>query len=337
MTGEHRDALKQEYAERVETGDAEVERVKSLVREQQAEMADELESLRREESALEVRQKVGEYTPAQFKNATADLRKRMDSLSRLDASYTALLEAETESDVKRASRQAAGAAAPVARTAERVTSESGKAAAAAADGRPQNGFASASSVTPRWLLLGSLGLVIVGGLAAAILFFTATIGGGSGLPSLPSLPSLSGLLPGGDETPTTPTTPPTPPVMPTREPTTPPTTTPAASTPAAILAVDVWTNKGGTGTGASGGSFGVNDQVILYFRASQNCIVSTTIGRSGEQPEMMSDGEAAGGVTYEMPSQAGAVPVGTWLVNVDACTSTDCTSDSVTFIVGSGG
>jgi len=109
VSEEHREALTQEYGERVSAGDAEVERIKSLIRDERAGMAEELASLRKEESALDVRQKVGEYTPAQFKNATADLRKRMDSLARLDTSFAALLEAETESDVKRTSRQAGGA------------------------------------------------------------------------------------------------------------------------------------------------------------------------------------------------------------------------------------
>lgn len=223
VTGEHRDALRQEYAERVESGDAEVERIKSLIRDQRAEMAAELDGLRKEESALEVRQKVGEYSPAQFKSATADLRKRMDSIARLDASFAVLLEAETESDVKHAPRRAGGAAAAAVGAAESLPVERPTEPESAGGGL-KNGFASASAVTPRWLLLGSLGLIIVGAIAVVILFLGAS-GGGGGL----SLPSLPNLFQGGDESPATPTAP----LMPTREPTTPPTTTPATSAPAA--------------------------------------------------------------------------------------------------------
>ncbi|MCK9357259.1 MAG: hypothetical protein M0R22_09000, partial [Dehalococcoidia bacterium] len=228
VSEEHREALAQEYGERVSAGDAEVERIKSLIRDERAGMVDELAGLRKEESALDVRQKVGEYTPAQFKDAIADLRRRMDSLARLDTSFAALLEAETESDVKPASRRAGVGSPAVARAKVSLPVERSSEPEAAGGGL-RSGFATASAVTPRWLLLGSLGLVIVGGLAVAVLFFNAAIGGGSGLPGLPSLPSLSGLLPGGEETPTTPTTP----LMPTREPTTPAATTPATSTPAA--------------------------------------------------------------------------------------------------------
>jgi len=219
VSEEHREALMQEYGERVSAGDAEVERIKSLIRDERAGMTEELASLRKEESALEVRQKVGEYTPAQVKNATAALRRRMDSRAGLDTSFAALLEAETEADVKPASRRAGAGSPAVARAKESLRVETSNETDAAGGGL-RSGFASASAVTPRWLLLGSLGLVIVGGLAVAILFFNAAIGGGSGLPGLPS---LSGLLPGGEETTTTPTTPTTP-LMPTREPTISPTT-----------------------------------------------------------------------------------------------------------------
>jgi hypothetical protein len=232
VSEEHREALTQEYGERVSAGDAEVERIKSLIRDERAGMAEELASLRKEESALEVRQKVGEYTPAQFKNATADLRRRMDSLAGLDTSFAALLEAETEADVKPASRRAVAGSPAVARAKERLPVETSSEPELSGGGL-RGGFASASAVTPRWLLLGSLGLVIVGGLAVAILFFNAAIGGGSGLPGLPS---LSGLLPGGEETPTTPTAP----VMPTREPTTSPTTSaPVPSTAETTMSIDL--------------------------------------------------------------------------------------------------
>ena len=215
---EHREALKNEYAERAATSEVEVERLKSLIADRQVELADELSGLRKEESALEVRHKVGEFTVAQFRSATAELHRRMDSLSRLDTSLGALLQAETEADVRRAPRQTSSAAA-VSRSPSRVSErvpetvpDESIETPAAAGGGLQRGIASASAVTPKWLLFGSLGLVVVGAIAVVVLFISAAAGGGGGF----NLPNLPNLFQGSDNAPATPTSP----VMPTREPTT---------------------------------------------------------------------------------------------------------------------
>ena len=102
--------------------------------------------------------------------------------------------------------------------------------------------------------------------------------------------------------------------------------------------VDVWTNRGGTGTGSSGGSFGVNDELVIYFRASHDCVASIALARSGEDPMMLADAQLGGGETYQMkPTVAGSELVGGWIMTVSACTNTDCASDSVTFTVGTAG
>jgi hypothetical protein len=102
--------------------------------------------------------------------------------------------------------------------------------------------------------------------------------------------------------------------------------------------VDVWTNKGGSGTGTSGGSFGVNEELVVYIRASHDCMVSITIGTAGEQPGTRYDAQLRGGETVAMaPTDAAGDLVGTWQVTVDACTTTDCISDSVVFTVGASG
>ncbi len=102
--------------------------------------------------------------------------------------------------------------------------------------------------------------------------------------------------------------------------------------------VDVWTNKGGTGTGSSGGSYGVNDELIVYFRASHDCVASIALARSGEDPMMLADAQLGGGETYQMkPTVAGSELVGSWVMTVSACTNMDCASDSVTFTVGTAG
>ncbi len=231
---EHREALAQEYAERLAAADGEVQRLKALVGDRRAEIADEVTALEKERGALEIRQKVGEYTPAQLKSATADLDRRAASLSRLDASLAALLEAETESDVRPASRRAGGTPA-VARVAKSSPVELPEEPAAASGGGLRGGIASASAVTPRWLLLGSLGLVVVGGIAVVFLFISA-MGGGNGGISL-NLPSLPGLFQGGDETPA-PTTP-TAPIMPTRPTTSPTTSAPSVTATETTVSVDL--------------------------------------------------------------------------------------------------
>jgi len=159
----------------------------------------------------------------------------MASLSRLDASLAALLEAETESDMRPTSRPAAGAA-PVQRTVGRPPVEPLEQPAAGSGGGLRGGIASASAVTPRWLLLGSLGLVVVGGIAVVILFISAMSGGAGGI-NLPSLPGLPGLFQSGDDTPapTTPTTP----VMPTRPTTSPTPPVPPATATETTISVDL--------------------------------------------------------------------------------------------------
>lgn len=101
--------------------------------------------------------------------------------------------------------------------------------------------------------------------------------------------------------------------------------------------VDVWTNKGGAGTGASGGSFGVNDELIVYIRTSHDCVASIMLGKTGQEPTLF-DAELRGGETVAMSPRVSAEElVGSWVVTVDACTATDCTSDSMTFTVGASG
>jgi len=99
--------------------------------------------------------------------------------------------------------------------------------------------------------------------------------------------------------------------------------------------VEGWTNKGGSGTGASGGSFGVNDQIVLYLRASHDCVASYAIAPSGKDPVVLGDAQLNAGETYKMePTASGSDLVGTWVMTISACTNTDCASDSLSFTVG---
>jgi hypothetical protein len=79
--------------------EAEVTRARSLVHQKLEEIGAELDALRREMNAHAIRQETGDYTEAQFRNATADPRRRIASLERLQESFSALLGAETEAEL----------------------------------------------------------------------------------------------------------------------------------------------------------------------------------------------------------------------------------------------
>lgn len=79
--------------------ESEVRRAKALVHQKLEETSAELDGLRREMNAHVTRQQAGDYTEAQFRNATADPRRRIASLERLQESFSALLGAETEAEL----------------------------------------------------------------------------------------------------------------------------------------------------------------------------------------------------------------------------------------------
>jgi len=99
--------------------------------------------------------------------------------------------------------------------------------------------------------------------------------------------------------------------------------------------VDVWTNKGGNGQNASGGSFGVNDQIVVYVQASHDCLASITYAAAGKQAELAYQGPLQAGKPMTMtPTVAGTELLGSWILVVEAWTNTSFASDSVTFTVG---
>jgi len=103
------------------------------------------------------------------------------------------------------------------------------------------------------------------------------------------------------------------------------------------FAVDVWTGKGGQGYAAAGGSFGTNEEVVVYIWASHDCWASITIGPAGGEPGTFFDAELQGGVTVSIvPREAGTDLTGSWQVTVSAASMEGgaLSSDYVVFSIG---
>lgn len=193
-----------------------MDRLKALVNDRLDAIAAELDGLRREISAQEVRYKTGEYTEAQYRNATADARRRSASLERLQQSFNSLLQAETEADARHTTsrpssvvgvaspaamkRMARGEAAQVDDALSGVKQEASHVRDAATRARaaaPRKKGLSAIPA-PKWMLIGSGVLIAAGAIAVVILLLQAV----GGAVNLPGLPSLSGLFQrGGGATP----------------------------------------------------------------------------------------------------------------------------------------
>ncbi len=196
-----RDAMRQEYEEKLQAADADVARSRDTIGEQQQEVSQELEKLRREETALEVRYKVGEFDLQQYQKATGKLRSRIEGLERQSVALEKLSGAESASEVK-------AFAAEADRSAPRPAKPSHVTTAGQSTTRPARmaippsagplGWAQrlTSGRTP-YLLSGAL--VAVGVIAIIILFAQAG-GGGFSLPNPFSGLSLPGSS-GGDQVP----------------------------------------------------------------------------------------------------------------------------------------
>lgn len=100
-----------------------------------------------------------------------------------------------------------------------------------------------------------------------------------------------------------------------------------------VLAIDVWTNKGGQGEGVSGGSFQVGEPVILYAKASISCQGKLTwMGPSGTGLRQLTlqEGEIVN-IPLSFPD---ASAIGLWQVKLEALyenqNKTDLTSLFIT-------
>lgn len=103
------------------------------------------------------------------------------------------------------------------------------------------------------------------------------------------------------------------------------------------FSVDVWTSKGGQGYAAAGGSFGTNEEVVVYIWASHDCYASITIGPAGGEPGTFFDAELQGGDTVSIvPREAGTDLTGSWQVTVSAASMVGgaLSSDYVVFSIG---
>jgi len=104
------------------------------------------------------------------------------------------------------------------------------------------------------------------------------------------------------------------------------------------FSVDVWTNKGGQGSGTDGGNFTVDEEIVVYFQATWDCFASIMVSPVGGPPSALMDAELRGEETYQIvPQEAGADLTGSWQVTVSGIAEGDVrASDTVTFTVGVG-
>jgi len=178
------DARKHAAAEeQLAAADGEVDRVKDLIRDRLADISVEIDHLRLQASAQQVRYKTGEYTEAQYRNATAEDRRRIASLERLEESFGVLLEAETEADVRHTSGRPAASVT--------VTSPASVHEMARKEAAPVRRYFAGTKgwrgiPAPRWMLIGSGALIAVGAVALVVLLAQAAFGSFD-LPSLPGL------------------------------------------------------------------------------------------------------------------------------------------------------
>jgi len=110
----------------------------------------------------------------------------------------------------------------------------------------------------------------------------------------------------------------------------------AVSAQSGELGIDVWTNKGGEGPAQSGGSFSVDEELIVYIWASHDCYASIAIGPANGEPTSYLDAQLQGGATVSIvPRQTGTELLGTWAVTVDAASmvGSQYASDYVVFSV----
>jgi hypothetical protein len=188
-----RDSMRREYEERLQAADTDVGRARDTIGEQRQQVSQELEKLRREETALEVRHKVGEFDLKQYQKATGKLRSRIEGLERQSVALEQLSAAESAEEVKAFAAEADRAAPGPARSAHVTTAVQPamrSAGAAIPTGAGQHGWVQRLTTgrTP-YLLSGAL--VAIGAIAVIVLFAQAG-GGGFSLPNPLSGVSLPG-------------------------------------------------------------------------------------------------------------------------------------------------
>ncbi len=93
-----RDAVRREYEQRLHLAETDLAAAREAIHGRRQEVVQEIESLQREQSVLDVRHKVGELDSKQFQNANALLRKRIEGLERQTVALEELSRAESASD-----------------------------------------------------------------------------------------------------------------------------------------------------------------------------------------------------------------------------------------------
>jgi hypothetical protein len=96
--------------------------------------------------------------------------------------------------------------------------------------------------------------------------------------------------------------------------------------------IDVWTNKGGKGSGEPGGVFKVGEETILYLQSTKTCQSDWHL--AGPTLDKSSEGDIEAGTIYRLElGRAEESDIGEWHFTGRAFTSRWLTSDSVRFTV----
>ena len=99
--------------------------------------------------------------------------------------------------------------------------------------------------------------------------------------------------------------------------------------PDGLLAVDVYTNKGGTGPGAGGGSFEIGEAIAIYIRVNKTCTVDMEI-RNYDGSLRYSDRFQLNPGIHELPGEIG-LPGGARTITVQAYSGYEFAMDTCTY------
>jgi len=199
VTEAHRDAAREDYRGRLANAEDSVRLAREAVAARGRQISAELETIRQQEAALEVRYKVGEYGQDQYQKAADDLNRKSRNLAKESDDLRKLYEADTAVAAEAASTPMQGGVPTPGRPARSTTTAR---PARRATSRPARQEASGGIVAwltegPRLRLL-SVGLVVVGALVVVLLLAQVGLNAAGGF----ALPGLSNPFGGGgDETP----------------------------------------------------------------------------------------------------------------------------------------
>ena len=189
VTEEHRAAARADYQKRLATAEESVRAAKESVAARGRQISSELEKIRQQEAALEVRYKVGEFDQDRFEETSADLKRKAQALEKESDGLRRLYEADTAASADAAAAAMQIGVAPPQKVPGTTAGErpSRKATARPAGAGAPGGIAGWLKQSSRARLVG-LGLIIVGAIVVVALLAQAGMNAAGGF-TLPGLPN----------------------------------------------------------------------------------------------------------------------------------------------------